>query len=390
MYIEKAINLEENFGKLYQKEAHENSLVKPRKEQYKISNNSKDQKPTNEKDYDSTDSLLNKEKVNDLIKQYNPKFGETFELLDSIKAGSSGAVHRARIKKANNRIVAVKILNEVIKDKIVKSNREIKIHKNLFHKNIPKVFGYYPLGPQNSCIVMEFNKYSDIDNFKRKIIKRLTLSESTLCYIAAGIVEALLYLTSKHIIHMDVKQQNVLMDDFLNVRLTDYSVSLKYDTNQEKIQLKGEGTCYYMSPEVIEKKKIDTCDASKIDIYSFGVLLYYLAFHIYPYNLEKADSKNLLDILKNIKEEKLVFPEGTGHSKLFKNFVAKCLEKDIKKRYNIYQVMNDPWIKGYQEIQNEKDNLVNAEKFLIELMVDSIKNFNDYIKEKENESQIMN
>jgi serine/threonine protein kinase len=260
------------------------------------------------------------------------------------------------------------------------------IHKNLFHKNIPKVFGYYPLGPLNSCIVMEYNKYSDIDNFKKTVIKRQVLSDTLICYLAGGIAEALLYLATKKIIHMDVKLQNVLIDDFLNIRLTDYSISLKYNTNKEKIQLKQEGTCYYMSPEVIEKKSIDVCDASKIDVYSFGVLLYFLAFHQYPYQLDKIDSKNYSGILKNIKEEELVFPEGTGHSKLFKNFVAKCLEKDIKKRYNIYQVMNDPWIKGYQVIQDEKDNLVNAEKFLVELMVDSIKKFNDYIKEKENES----
>ena len=99
-------------------------------------------------------------------------------------------------------------------------------------------------------------------------------------------------------------------------------------------------------------------------------MLYFLAFHTYPYQLDKVDSNNYLGILKNIKEEELVFPEGTGHSKLFKNFVAKCLEKDIKKRYNIYQVMNDPWIKGYQEIQNEKDphkrRIINREKQIFE------------------------
>jgi serine/threonine protein kinase len=386
MYIVETINSEKNLGKVFQKEANEDSLVKPKKEQYK--NNNKEHLKT--RDYDSTDLLLDQKKVNVLIKKYNQKFGETFELLDSIKAGSSGAVHRARVKKNINRIVAVKVLNEVIKDKtenkIVKSNREIMIHKNLFHKNIPKVFGYYPLGPLNSCIVMEYNKYSDIDNFKKTVIKRKVLSDTLICYLAGGIAEALLYLATKKIIHMDVKLQNVLIDDFLNIRLTDYSISLKYNTNKEKIQLKQEGTCYYMSPEVIEKKSIDVCDASKIDVYSFGVLLYFLAFHQYPYQLDKIDSKNYSGILKNIKEEELVFPEGTGHSKLFKNFVAKCLEKDIKKRYNIYQVMNDPWIKGYQVIQDEKDNLVNAEKFLVELMVDSIKKFNDYIKEKENES----
>ena len=65
---------------------------------------------------------------------------------------------------------------------------------------------------------------------------------------------------------------------------------------------------------------------------------------------------------------------------MFKNFVRKCLEKDIKNRYNIYQAMNDPWIKGYQIILNEKECLYNAGKFMIEIMVDDIKAFNDYIK----------
>ena len=42
--------------------------------------------------------------------------------------------------------------------------------------------------------------------------------------------------------------------------------------------------------------------------------------------------------------------------------------------------MNDPWIKGYQIILNEKEFLYNAGKFMIEVMVDNIKSFNDYIK----------
>ena len=113
MYIVETINSEKNLGKVFQKETNEDSLVKPKKEQYK--NNNKEHLKT--RDYDSTDLLLDQKKVNVLIKKYNPKFGETFELLDSIKAGSSGAVHRARVKKNINRIVAVKVLNEVIKDK---------------------------------------------------------------------------------------------------------------------------------------------------------------------------------------------------------------------------------------------------------------------------------
>ena len=180
---------------------------------------------------------------------------------------------------------------------------------------------------------------------------------------------------------MDIKQQNVLIDDYLNVKVTDFSVSIPFDKKQEYIKLPLAGTCYYMSPEVLLEKKIHIKEASKIDIYSFGVLIYLLAFNDYPYELSKVDSKDYNGIYKNIFKINVDFPGDTGHSLMFKNFIRKCLEKDINKRYNIYEALNDPWIKGYQFIKNEKENLYNAGKFIIQLMVDNIKTFNDYVND---------
>ena len=90
---------------------------------------------------------------------------------------------------------------------------------------------------------------------------------------------------------MDIKQQNVLIDDFLMIKLTDFSVSVNYRTQKNYIDLPMVGTCYYMSPEVLNKKRILVSEASKIDIYSLGVLLYLLAFYDYPYKLNDKDSK---------------------------------------------------------------------------------------------------
>ena len=58
------------------------------------------------------------------------------------------------------------------------------------------------------------------------------------------------------IIHMDIKQQNILIDDFLTIKLTDYSVSINYKKAKDTITLPMVGTCYYMSPEVLNKKTI--------------------------------------------------------------------------------------------------------------------------------------
>lgn len=339
---------------------------------------------SNKKKLDETDQLLDLDYANGIFKKENPKFLENFELLESIKAGSSGAVIKVKSKNIRTRekILALKVLpnkREKTQQDLSKKFLEAFIHKKLHNNNIPEVYALYQVGKNYSCMLLEYNKYGDLSNFKKKVIKRECLSESLICYIAGGILDALKYLNKKKILHLDIKPQNILVDDFLNIKVTDYSVSLFYG-NEKEINLPMAGTCYYMSPEVLKRKKIQSIDASKIDIYSFGVLLYLLAFNDYPYELDQVKNDDYSGIYNNIKEKNVEFPKDTGHSEMFKNFVKKCLEKDINKRYNIYQAMNDPWMKGYNMILDEKENLYNAGKFMIEMLVDSIKPFNDYIK----------
>ena len=144
------------------------------------------------------------------------------------------------------------------------------------------------------------------------------------------------------------------------------------------------GTCYYMSPEVLNKETIPVSYASKIDVYSIGVLLYLLAFCDYPFKLKDVGNKDYPQILKNVENNDLEFPKDYEISKPFLNLLKNCLNKDISKRYSIHQLINDPWTKGYQIILNEKEKLYNAGRFVIDLMVDNIINFNEYIKKIEN------
>ena len=325
-------------------------------------------------------------KMNEIIK--DTTFAEKFELIESIKEGSAGTVYKTKLKESKiNKLFASKFLitkknnkkhqNNKEKNEINSKHFEISIHGKLIHKNIPKIFGYYKIH-DSSCILMEYDMYGDLENFKRNIIKRAVLSESLICYIGAQILEAISYLHKNKIIHMDIKQQNILIDDFLSVKLTDFSISINYK-NLKNISLPLMGTCYYISPETLEERTINVEDASKIDIYSFGVLLYALAFCDYPYDLRNIDSKNYEGILKNIKEKDLKFPEDTGHSDMFKDFLRKCLEKNLRKRFNIFEAINHPWIKGFHFLQDAKERMYNAGKFLTNLLVDNILEYNKYI-----------
>ena len=330
-----------------------------------------------------------KKSLEDYLKENNPEFLEKFELIDFLKNGSAGSVMKARPKLKGaktplNRFVALKFLNNGNTKKNTQNHDEIIIHGSLKHKNIPSIYGYYKIG-NNSCIAMEMDIYGDLDSFKKKVIKRNPLSETLICYILGGLVDAVYYIhTHNKIIHMDIKQQNILVDDYINIKLTDYSVSVCYK-NLKKIELPMVGTCYYMSPEVLRKQKINVSDASRIDVYSIGVLLYLLAFCDYPYKLKEVNNKDYSQILKNIEKYELEFPQDCENSKIFLNLIKNCLNKDIKNRYSIYQLMKDPFYQGYQVILNEKEKLYNAGKFVVDLMVDNILNFNKYIKEKEKE-----
>ena len=376
-------------------EKNDEEKEKEQENSIKFENIKKINNPTNSSQTSTTktihDIYNDKVELEKYLKENCPEFWEKFELLEFKKNGSAGAVLKAQTRskenKKNRRFVALKFLYNGKKNNKPKkeiNHQEIIIHGALKHKNIPQIYGYYKIGECNSCIAMEFSQYGDLENFKKKVIKRVPLSETFICYILGGICDAVYYMhTHNKIIHMDIKQQNIVVDDYINIKLTDYSISIDYK-NKDFINLPLIGTCYYMSPEVLRKETIPVEYASKIDVYSIGVLLYFLAFCDYPFKLKDVGNKDYPQILKNVENNDLEFPKDYEISKSFLNLLKNCLNKDISKRYSIHQLINDPWTKGYQIILNEKEKLYNAGRFVIDLMVDNIINFNDYIKQIEN------
>ena len=135
-----------------------------------------------------------------------------------------------------------------------------------------------------------------------------------------------------------------------------------------------------MSPEVLSREFVDYEDLNKIDIFSLGVVLYNLAFEIFPYGLDFSFINDFGLILEKIKRENLIIPKIRNYSNLYKHFLSGLLEKNIKKRTNLYNAMEHPWIKGAGLIFKEKEKINDLEKFLTNLVTDNIRNFNEYIK----------
>jgi serine/threonine protein kinase len=254
-----------------------------------------------------------------------------------------------------------------------KNSKEIEIANKLKNKNVVKCFGMKNIKNANfncDCLVMEYSKFGNIRQFQRNFIKRNNMSESTLCYFASLILKGLKYCHMSKIAHYDIKPQNIIIDEALNLKLIDFSISINYK-DKNKIKLPNQGTNHYRAPEVLNSEIIDTKDLEKVDLYSLGSMLFNLAFGVYP---DEFTNEELEEKYNIINEE-----NNSNYSKYFFDFIKQLLQVDINKRINIKQAMEHYWIKGAGLLLDEKEKMNNANIFLSYLIFDFFPNFNKYI-----------
>ena len=305
------------------------------------------------------------------LKEGCQEFNDNFELLNYVNSGSCGLVFEGKIRNSptSQRVGLKFLMGKILDEKREKNNqkkiKELYFQKKLHHKNITGLYGFYEI-KNCSCIAMDYAKYGDLEYFQKKLIQKKNLSETVIAYITLQILEGLQYCHQCKIIHMDQSYENC--------------------QNGSKFNLPLAGTSLYMSPEVLKKMEIDIEDCNKIDMFSLGTLLYNLAFGQFPFNLEFSDRKNFKGILEKITQKNLSFPVTKSYSYLFKKFLQGLLNKNLKERLSINEAMENPWIRGAKLIFKEKEKMYDLEKFLISIVTDNIKLFNDYLKNYRNEN----
>ena len=304
------------------------------------------------------------------LKQLIEENMESFELKELIGYGGESHVYKSLIKNVKRPVTLKVIYNN---KKHYKNSKEIEIANKLKNKNVIKFFGMKNIKNDKfncDCIVMEYSKFGNIRQFQRNFIKRDNMSESTLCYFASLILKGLKYCHMNKIVHYDIKPQNIIIDEALNLKLIDFSISINYK-DKNKIKLPNQGTNHYRAPEVLNSEIIDTKDLEKVDLYSLGSMLFNLAFGIYP---DEFTVKELEEKYNNLIEE-----NNSNYSKYFFDFIKQLLQIDINKRINIKQAMEHYWIKGAEILLDEKEKINNANIFLSYLIFDFLPIFNKYI-----------
>ena len=310
----------------------------------------------------------------DCIKGINSQFDLDFIIGNCIGSGSTGATFKAHSTKQKGKHFALKFLMEKKTNNNTKlhhkrAKNEIKLQYNLKSPYITQIYGYYTLN-NDYCIVQEHEQLGDLNTFQKNILKGENFNENILMIMANNVIKAMKHLHEMKICHFDIKKENILVDEFLNFKLTDFSVSESY-FGFKTAYLKNLGTGCYISPENAKKEEVLAEDLIKVDLWSFGILLYKLACkEKYPFNLTGKE-QSLEEIQLKINSNNLNLDELTVSEEL-KDLIWLLLKKNIKQRISFRELLQHPWVEKSNELMEMKLKYGDNLKFMIDIMSNKV------------------
>jgi hypothetical protein len=202
-----------------------------------------------------------------------------YQLTTRVGEGSYGSVYRAWDSELE-RDVAIKILHRRVGDTRLKERllQEGRALAKIRHNNVVNVLGVEAHGDRVG-LCMEFVRGKTLADVVRGQ-GRLSAAEAVL--IGEDLCRALSAVHRAGYVHRDVKAKNVMRDDTGRIVLMDFGTGRTVDAHGKSDRA---GTPLYMAPEVIE----DGQASARSDVYSLGVLLYYLVTGEYPVNARSID-----------------------------------------------------------------------------------------------------
>lgn len=260
-----------------------------------------------------------------------------FALLKVLGRGAFGKVMLVK-KKDTQELFALKSMKKaelVEKDQLEHTKTEKMILEHVNHPFLARL-DYCFQTKEKIFFVMQFMKGGELFQHLRK---EKRFSEERAKFYGAQIALGLGHLHSQNIIYRDMKPENVLMDEFGYVCLTDFGMAKVLKQNMMANSFCG--TPEYLAPEIITGEG----HGKQVDWWGLGILMYELMIGIPPFYHQ---NQNMMFQL--IRDSEVRFPSQINLSPEAKDFISKCLIKDQKKRIgsqkDVEEVKAHPWFKN--------------------------------------------
>lgn len=202
---------------------------------------------------------------------YNDIKKMTTGFKEKLGEGGYGTVYKGRL--SDGRLIAVKLL-ENYKDKGQNFLNEVTTIGRIHHVNVIRLLGFCWDGSKQA-LIYEYMPNKSLGDQMFQGERSVSLGLAKLLEIAIGVAHGIEYLHNgcdSRILHLDIKPQNVLLDQNFNPKISDFGLAKVYSRNRSAITMTGaRGTIGYIAPEIFLRNLGNP--SHKSDVYSFGMLL---------------------------------------------------------------------------------------------------------------------
>ncbi|CAD8193689.1 unnamed protein product [Paramecium octaurelia] len=260
-----------------------------------------------------------------------------------IGTGSTSTVYVAEIENQN---YAIKIYKNNYSLKLI--NKEIALLKQVNHPNIIKIIDS---NVERKYIITEL--LNDMDLFDIIAQDQKPLNINSIKHFSQKLASVVQYLHSNSVAHRDIKLENILIDEDLNLKLCDFGFAEIMDTNFVQ---KCQGTLEYLAPEIQKIGLISANELANTDVFSLGVCIFILAFAHPPYkvNTKSCPYWNLL-YSGQWQTYWQIIDRRNKYDQSFYSLMQGMLEFNPQNRLKIEEVLHHPFLIGDWKEEFETD-----------------------------------
>lgn len=244
-----------------------------------------------------------------------------FTILEKLGQGGFGSVWHVKWEKYPESSFVIKIISRLSQSSINSYNNEIESLMKLEHKNIIYVFKHFTI-ENHYCIVLEYCSRGNLADYVKF---NGPLSVENFKIIVCQLISALQACHNMGIAHLDIKPENILLNEYNQVKLSDFGLAVHAE--EDSLCTQQGGSPIYCAPE----RFTGLYDAFKSDVWSLGMTCYYLIYGVLPYT-----NVNRQEYMRLITKYEIKFP--TAIDERVYNFIHMSLDRDSRNRPSIDQI----------------------------------------------------